>query len=98
MTNGTTYAIGVAAYDNLGNVGPLSTMICVTPGPIDDFFSVYRDAGGKAGGCELSTGSATPSGDSEGAGLLVGLGALGLIVVRRQRRLGAKSESGSRRA
>lgn len=87
LTNGVTYAIGVAGYDNLGNVGKLSTMVCVTPGPVDDFFTLYKDAGGKAGGCAIRRSdepsrAGGPAG--EGTGLGLGLGLLALAALRRR--------------
>jgi len=54
LKNGTPYAVGVAAFDNVGNIGPLSCLVCVTPEKTDDFFSKYREAGGQAGGCACS--------------------------------------------
>jgi hypothetical protein len=94
LTNGTTYAIGVAAYDNLGNVGVLSPMVCVTPGPIDDFFTLYNEAGGKGGGCELSSGSVDSTVVGDGAGVLLAMGALGLTIVRRRRRASQNKSQG----
>jgi MYXO-CTERM domain-containing protein len=90
LTNGVTYAIGVAGYDNLGNVGKLSTMVCVTPGPVDDFWSVYKQSGGKAGGCTVVPSAPRarverPEEHTEGAGLAVGVGLLGLAALRRRR-------------
>ncbi len=90
LTNGVTYAIGVAGYDNLGNPGKLSTMVCVTPGPVDDFFSVYRDAGGKAGGCAVRRSAPraeAPSPGDEAAGIFFGLGLVGTAAVRRRWRV-----------
>lgn len=56
LQNFKVYTIAVAATDGVGNVGPLSTLVCETPQPIDDFFKVYRDAGGRAGGgyCQVN--------------------------------------------
>ena len=50
LKNGVTYSIAVAAVDGVGNVGKLSNVTCATPSPVDDFFKVYREAGGKGGG------------------------------------------------
>jgi len=55
LVNDTPYAVGVAAYDNVGNVGPLSQLLCATPQQVDDFFTNYRNAGGQAGNCACST-------------------------------------------
>jgi hypothetical protein len=50
LENFTITSVGVAAVDAVGNVGPLATIVCKAPQPIDDFYRVYRDAGGRAGG------------------------------------------------
>jgi hypothetical protein len=50
QTNNVQHGIAVAGYDQVGNVGVLSNVACITPGPITDFFQTYRDAGGQAGG------------------------------------------------
>jgi hypothetical protein len=56
LLNGTTYAVAVAAVDTAGNSGPLSAVACGTPQEVDDFFELYRRAGGKGGGgfCSIS--------------------------------------------
>ncbi len=56
LTNGTRYAVAVAATDRFGNVGPLSEVVCETPELTTDFWEDYRKAGGSAGGC-ATTGS-----------------------------------------
>jgi hypothetical protein len=58
LENDFEYAVGVAAYDLVGNVGPLSTLACETPQPVDDFYELYRQAGGQAGGGFCATGPA----------------------------------------
>lgn len=51
LANGTRYAVGVAAVDDLGNVGPLSAnVVCATPQPSDGFYELYRASGGQGGG------------------------------------------------
>jgi hypothetical protein len=50
LQNDQSYAVGVAAFDQVGNVGVLSNLACATPQLVDDFFDRYRAAGGKAGG------------------------------------------------
>ncbi len=81
LINGVNYAAAVAAYDAVGNVGPLSQVACGTPKPVDDFFQMYRNAGGKGGGgfCALGADPAPA------AGALL-LGALGLLAARRRQR------------
>lgn len=85
LTNLTSYAIAVSSEDILGNVGPLSEIVCGTPAPVDDFFDAYRQAGGKGGGCNVSDGVLD---DVASFGLGgVGLGLAGLVLlVRRSRR------------
>jgi len=50
LENGVQYSVAVAAYDSVGNVGKLSNVACAVPSEVDDFFTKYREAGGKAGG------------------------------------------------
>lgn len=50
LTNGVAYAVAVAAIDRLGNSGRLSSVACGVPQPVDDFYELYRRAGGKGGG------------------------------------------------
>ena len=50
LENNVTYSVGVAAVDKIGNVGKLSNVTCLAPRPVDDFFKVYRQRGGRAGG------------------------------------------------
>jgi len=71
LKDGYVYTVALAAIDNLNDNGPLSTPLCATPSPIDDFYEVYRSEGGLAGGsyCAL-----------EGVGEPAGTGALGLIA------------------
>lgn len=56
LSNYQTYSVGVAAFDTVGNVGPLSNIVCSSPVEVDDFFELYRKAGGQAGGgfCSLN--------------------------------------------
>ena len=61
LTNFKGYAVGVAAIDNYGNVGALTTTsgeaLCQYPLPVTDFFSTYVSAGGHAGGGFCTIGS-----------------------------------------
>ena len=84
LKNGVQYSVAVAGVDLVGNVGKLSNVTCASPSPVDDFFKVYRDAGGQAGG-----GFCTASGGvGHGAGvsglLLIALAALGGTLRRRR--------------
>jgi hypothetical protein len=63
LTNGVQYAVAVAATDQFGNVGILSSPLCETPEETTDFWEGYRSAGGGAGGGFCST---------TGAGMPVG--------------------------
>ncbi len=81
LTNGASYAIGVAAYDSLGNVGELSNVVCITPGPVDHP-PVHRDAGG----CVLAGPASSALGVSnEGSGLPALLSIAGVTILRRRR-------------
>jgi len=64
LTNGTAYAVVIGSTDRQGNSGPLSTVACGTPKETDDFYSVYRRAGGTAGGgwCAMGRGTSAPFG------------------------------------
>jgi hypothetical protein len=53
LTNGVSYAVAVAAFDQFGNTGALSSVACSTPQPIDDFWKVYSQNGAGAGSCAL---------------------------------------------
>ncbi|WP_437613323.1 hypothetical protein WMF20_11815 [Sorangium sp. So ce834] len=91
IANGKPYVVGVAAYDLVGNAGPLSELSCATPVDVDGFFEKYRDAGGQAGGGFCSVGGPIGAGRwvSAPLGVLVAGAALGLW--RRGRRLRARS-------
>jgi hypothetical protein len=78
--NGRTYAVGVAAVDVIGNPGALSPLACATPVASDDFFEVYRRAGGQ-GGCESTI---ARGGGSSRLGWSVGLALAAMFVARRR--------------
>ncbi len=80
LTDYVRYGVGVAAVDHVGNVGPLSSVACATPQPVDDFFELYSRAGGKGGGgfCSLSA--------RRTAGSLVAVLAVGGLALLRRRR------------
>jgi len=88
LVNGVSYTVAVAGFDSVRNVGKLSNVACATPSQVDDFFAVYRDAGGRAGGgfCTVvSVGGGT--GGAGAAGLvLVAFCALGSMIRRRPNR------------
>lgn len=88
LENFKEYAVAIAAIDQFGNVGPLSSVFCETPEPTTDFWENYKNAGGAAGGGICSV---------DGAGLPVGsitvmsvFGLAALGTLRRRRR--AKEE------
>jgi Synergist-CTERM protein sorting domain-containing protein len=59
LTQGTTYSVVVRAYSVGGNPSPDSNTMDGTPGPVDDFWETYVNAGGRDdGGC--ASGSAGP--------------------------------------
>lgn len=84
LKNGVRYSVAVSAVDLVGNVGKLSNVTCASPNPVDDFFKVYRDAGGQAGGGFCTT----SGGVGHGAGVfglfLIALAALGSTLRRRR--------------
>ena len=87
LKNGATYNVAVAAVDNSGNVGPPSVQGCGKPAPVDDFWKIYREDGGKAGGfCALEA-VGSPAGSML---TLVGAGSLVAAAVGRRRRRRAR--------
>ena len=83
LTNGTAYAVGVVARDKIGNIGRMSNVACGTPMAISDFFSIYRQEGGRAGGgCTVA-----PPRDGAVAFAFGGLAMLGIGLAFRRRSL-----------
>ena len=73
LDNDKIYAVAIAAIDQFGNVGPLSSVFCEKPERTTDFWENYKNAGGEAGGGFCSV---------EGAGLPVGsLTVTGIMAV-----------------
>jgi hypothetical protein len=85
LKDGYYYNIAVACVDGSGNVGPLSNVVCGEPVPVADFWRLYYDAGGKAGGgfCSLE-GVGMPAGTS-GLGTLM-LASIVAIIRKKKRR------------
>lgn len=56
LENGSEYAVGVAAFDQVGNLGNLSPIACGTPKEVISFFDLYKESGGQGGGglCEYN--------------------------------------------
>ncbi|WP_437592247.1 hypothetical protein [Sorangium sp. So ce1000] len=84
--NGKSYVVGVAAYDQVGNAGPLSTLSCATATDVDGFFEQYREAGGQAGGGFCSIEGPVGAGRWVGAPLGVVAAGAALGLWRRSRR------------
>lgn len=84
LVNFDQYAFGVAAVDQLGNVGPIGNLVCGTPGPIAGFWYDYVNDGGQAGGgyCALE-GVGMPAGR---ACMAIGVGLAALALARRRRK------------
>jgi hypothetical protein len=86
LTNGTRYIVGIAAYDEVNNIGPISALQCATPQKTDTFFSQYCADGGAAcdGGCSACTvgGGADLAWPGLGIAALAGVG----LASRRARR------------
>jgi len=62
---GVLGAVALAAYDNVGNVGALSSIACAKTEPVTDFFESYNAAGGKGGNgfyCQAGAGPSSPLG------------------------------------
>jgi hypothetical protein len=83
LSDNVVYAVAVSAVDAYGNVGPPSNQWCDYPAPVNDFWQLYREAGGQAGGlCALeAVGAPVSSTVAFGAA-----GALCVGLVRRRRR------------
>jgi hypothetical protein len=79
------YNLVVAAVDGYGNIGPPSGEVCGKPEPIDDFWKIYRQDGGNAGGglCALEAVGARASST---AGILLVVGTSALLARRRTAR------------
>ena len=87
LQNGIWYGVAVAAVDKYGNVTdiPDSSVVYGMPIPTVDFYTEYRDAGGKTKGgfCSLAGWHRRP-----GALALVSFLVVGLVLVARRRRKG----------
>jgi hypothetical protein len=89
LQNEVQYHFAVVAVDEVGNPSLLSEVSCSTPKPVDDFFELYRRAGGAAGGGVCAAAPGRPAGTGWIALCLVGTAGLGLARRRRRRgRLG----------
>lgn len=84
LVNNTTYSIAIAGVDTVGNVGRLSNVQCAQPSPVDDFFKLYKEAGGEAGGGFCSTGAVGHRAGTA-ALLMMSVAALARVVRRRRK-------------
>ncbi|HSY24441.1 MAG TPA: hypothetical protein VK841_20080 [Polyangiaceae bacterium] len=86
LTNGVTYNVAVSAVDGSGNIGPISSVVCDYPAPVNDFWTNYRNDGGLAGGgfCALEA-VGLPVGPTVAFGA-VATGLIGVLRRRRRRR------------
>lgn len=99
LIDGVTYVVAVTAVDNSGNPGPPSAQspeTCNYPAPVNDFYALYRGAGGLAGGgfCSLGQGKELDASSGASVGLSIALGTAGtaaLAVGRRRRRRGRRA-------
>jgi len=90
LQNGHTYGVALAATDSFLNVGPLSEVVCNYPEETADFWTDYKNGGGRAGGgfCSVD-GAGLPMGSF---GVIALATVLGASTVRRlrTRRSGAR--------
>lgn len=84
LVNGESYSVAVAGVDSVGNVGKLSKVVCESPTIVNDFYRVYRDAGGQAGGGFCNTSGGVGHGASLAGLVLVALAAAGSSLRRRR--------------
>jgi len=85
LENDVQYYFAAVAVDEVGNPSVLSEVGCSTPKPVDDFFELYRRAGGEAGGGVCAAAPGRPAGSGWLAVALVGAAALGIGRRRRSR-------------
>lgn len=90
LKNGQKYVVGVAAYDVVGNVGPMSIPGCDSPTPVDDFWKDYKAAGGGAGGGFCSVDKKSEPASLSAFALV---GAASVVSIVRRRRQNKKMRS-----
>ena len=86
LRNDVTYAVAIAAQDNLGNAGVASDIQCGTPTELEDFFELYSRYGGPGGGgfCSVSPAGMARGRSGVGASAAVLALLLGLALRRRR--------------
>ncbi|MEO8876928.1 MAG: PEP-CTERM sorting domain-containing protein, partial [Polyangiaceae bacterium] len=94
LKNGQKYVLGVAAYDVVGNVGPMSIPQCEDPTPVHDFFNDYINSGGGAGGGFCSVQKKDEPASLSAFGLV---GFATIVSIWRRRRKNKKSSSSGKR-
>jgi hypothetical protein len=82
LKNDVNYVVGVAAYDVVGNIGPMAVPMCGSPAKGLDFFNLYNQDGGGAGGGFCSVDKSEPVGTSAFA--MVGVASI-ISILRRRR-------------
>lgn len=84
LTNGVEYSLAVAPLDAFDNVGTIASVSeCFAPEAVNDFWKLYNDSGGNAGGfCALEA-VGLPAGSNAA---LVAFAIAGLAAARRGRR------------
>lgn len=85
LKNFQVTSVGIAAIDTVGNIGPLSKVVCRAPNPVDDFYKVYREAGGRAGGGYCSAGEVGRASTLAPFGLALSVAATRLVRRRKTR-------------
>lgn len=84
LINGQRYAVAIASVDSVGNLGKLSNVECNSPTIVNDFYRVYRDAGGQAGGGFCAASGGVGHGAGVSGLVLIALAALGGSLRRRR--------------
>ncbi len=73
LTNDITYAVALTSSDRHGNPGAFSGVTCGTPKLTNDFYTLYRNGGGTAGGGYCAIGPRGASFGLAGVSLLLAL-------------------------
>ncbi len=80
LTNGVDYDVAVAAFDQFGNAGQISNVVCSTPKPINDFWKIYNQDGG-SGFCAVEV-----IGSRGSPVFIAGTGIIAIVLLRRRRK------------
>jgi hypothetical protein len=84
-SNGVLTAVALVSLDTVNNSGVLSSVVCETANPVDDFFEIYRRSGGAAGGGFCNCGLVGERRDGALALLCFAAAGLGWSMRRRRR-------------